>query len=134
MGTGNTDNLRRATEAKKTAALARAEKGIRDLLRRGAPITFEAVASAGSISKGFLYANSDLRSRITMLRDQSDHAVDMRSPPREPGDDTSSVVRTLTTKLAAERASHRAELAELRSALEAAHGEILSLRRSVGQQ
>ena len=36
---GNPDNLRQAAERKSAAAKARAEQGLRDLVRRGQPIT-----------------------------------------------------------------------------------------------
>jgi hypothetical protein len=43
----------------------------------------------------------------------------------------SPLVRRLTQQITRERAEHRAELSRLRAALEAAHGELLQLRRQL---
>ncbi|MCU6479033.1 DUF6262 family protein [Arthrobacter sp. A2-55] len=128
---GNPGNLRQAARAKHEAALLRAEKGLKAVLRAQTPITFEGVAAAAGVSKDFLYRTPDLRARITMLREQQTPAA-IAAAGRNAGlegIDTSSIIRTLTAKLASERAQHRQELAELNQALAAAHGQILSLRR-----
>ncbi|SMG21868.1 hypothetical protein SAMN06295974_1312 [Plantibacter flavus] len=131
MGRGNPENLRRAAQAKREAALARAENGLRASIKRGEPITFEGVAAAGGVSKDFLYRTTDLRCRIVELREQQSKRA--RTPDRpvpEAQRDTSSVIRTLTTKLTEERARHRAEVSELKAALAAAHGRLLELSRA----
>jgi hypothetical protein len=91
------------------------------------------VAAAGGVSKDFLYRTPDLRSRISQLRNQQDpQAPRPPTPTREEENghqSTSSIVRTLSTKLTAERIQHRRELSDLQNALAAAHGEILSLKR-----
>lgn len=131
MSRGNPDNLRKAAQAKQAAALERAERGLRDLIKNGQPITFQAVAAAGGVSKDFLYRTPELRSRISQLRDQQDsQAPRPAAATTQNGHQSiSSIVRTLTTKLTAERAQHRRELSELQNALAAAHGELLSLKR-----
>ena len=132
MSAGNTDNLRRAATAKHEAAVRRAEAGLRRLLRAHAPITFEAVAAEAGVSKDFLYRSS-LRHRIERLR--ADTAARPRVVPddrREEAAGTSSVVRTLTREIAELRRRHHEEVAELRAALAAAHGELLTLRRRHG--
>lgn len=137
MSRGNPDNLRKAAQAKQVAALKRAEQGLRDLLKRGQPITFEKVAAAGGVSKDFLYRTPGLRSRISQLRDQQNPATRRPAAQSESEDNgnrsASSIVRTLTTKLTAERARHRREISDLQNALAAAHGELLSLKRSQGR-
>ncbi|PYI69821.1 hypothetical protein CVV68_01575 [Arthrobacter livingstonensis] len=95
-------------------------------------MTFEGVAAAGGVSKDFLYRIPELRARITKLREQQlpTRRTFITSQYAEASElDTSSIVRTLTAKLATERASHRQELAELNQALAAAHGQILALKR-----
>lgn len=132
MAKGNTDNLRRAARAKREAATTRAEKGLRRLLKTGRPITFHAVAAEAGVSKDFLYRTIGLRERIMELRDKTlpttaqTHSASRREPPYP---DTSSIVRTLTAKLAHERSNNRKQIAELEAALAAAHGQILHLRR-----
>lgn len=132
MAGGNTENLRRAAWAKREAAIARAEKGLRRLLKTGRPITFQTVATEAGVSKDFLYRTLDLRERIMDLRDKTapstaPAAAVALPEPRLP--DTSSIVRTLTAKLTHERSTNRKRIAELEAALAAAHGEILQLRR-----
>ncbi|MGV9386894.1 DUF6262 family protein, partial [Nonomuraea sp. NPDC003707] len=67
---GNPDNLRRAAAAKSAATAQRAEQGLRDMIRRGDPITFRALAQAAGVSLDFLYRNAELRRRVEQLRDQ----------------------------------------------------------------
>lgn len=88
---------------------------------------------AGNVSKDFLYRTTDLRDRIQDLRSRTT-GTRAFTPSVEPGaaTSTSSVVRTLTITLRDERARHRAEISELKAALEAAHGELLRLRRLHG--
>ncbi len=99
-GTGNPDNLRRAAQAKRQAATRGPKQGLRKLIKTGQPITFEAVAQAGGVSKDFLYP-SPLRSRIEGLRGRTD-AVPVPPPAAvtPAASDTSSVIRTLTAQLA----------------------------------
>ncbi|QSZ51424.1 transposase [Arthrobacter sp. TS-15] len=132
MVRGNTENLRLAAQTKRDAALARAEKGLRRLLKAGRPITFQTVAAEAGVSKDFLYRTSDLRERIMDLRSKTTPGSEpKRDHPRSepPHPDTSSIVRTLAAKLAAERSTNGKKIAELEAALAAAHGEILQLRR-----
>ena len=132
MSVGNPENLRRAAQAKRAAAVKRAEAGLRHVIKNGEPVTFEAVAAAGKVSKDFLYRTPDLRERITALRQAS--AGSLKAQPATDDvvpRDTSSIIRTLTTKLTQERADHRAEVTELKNALSAAHGRILELSRQV---
>lgn len=130
MGRGNPDNLRLAAQRKREAAMKRAEKGLRELVRRGDPITFRGVAQIGGVSVDFLYRSTQLRRRIEHLRMQG------RPPqPTSRGPETmieSSVVRTLTAEVKELRRAYREEIESLREALIAAHGEILRLRRRLG--
>lgn len=127
-GRGNADNLRRAAAAKRTAATERADAGLRHLVKNGERITFEAVAAAAGVSKDFLYRTPALRQRIEQLRAQQSSTTP--APLADPAtQDVSSIVRTLTLKLAHERSRYRAEMAELKAALAAAHGELLTLKR-----
>lgn len=134
MGSGNADNLKRAAQAKREAAIAKAEKGLRKLLKARTPITFQAVAAEAGVSKDFLYRTADLRARIivlrekTVLRHKNIPAPQHAAPDRT---DVSSVIRTLTARLTEERSTNRNRISELESALAAAQGEILQLRRLV---
>jgi hypothetical protein len=115
--------LRQAAAAKRDAAAARAEAGIRALAKTGQPITFRAVAAAGGVSVDFLYRHPELRARIERLRGHK--PAPTGHAPGEPGDQPSGVVATLTARLT----ELRRELAETKAQLAAAHGELLALRR-----
>lgn len=115
--------LRQAAAAKRDAAAARAEAGIRALAKTGQPITFRAVAAAGGVSVDFLYRHPGLRARIERLRGHK--PAPTGHAPGEPGDQASGVVATLTARLT----ELRRELAETKAQLAAAHGELLALRR-----
>jgi hypothetical protein len=117
--------LRQAAAAKREAAIARAEAGIRALTKTGQPVTFRAVAAAGGVSVDFLYRHPELRARIERLRGHQP-APAGNAPPGERGHHAaSSVVATLTARLT----ELRRELAETKAQLAAAHGELLALRR-----
>jgi len=134
--TGNPENLRRAASAKQDAARHRAEQGLRDVIKRGAPISFHAVAQAAGVSRAYLYRCPELRERILTLR--AAQAADCTTGPRQPDTghtataDTSAVIRTLTHQIAQERRLRRSEVSELTQALAAAHGRILDLQRQYG--
>jgi hypothetical protein len=125
---GNPDNLRRAAAAKSAAATQRAEQGLRDLIRRGDPITFRALAKTAGLTLDFLYRHPALRRRVEQLRDQQ-RATPPPIPARVDPDEPSSVIRTLTNQLTDLKRRHRDEITILKQALEAAHGENLELRR-----
>ncbi|WP_405525114.1 DUF6262 family protein [Streptomyces canus] len=128
---GNPDNLRQAAARKSSAAQARAEKGLREMIRRGQPITFRGLAQTAGVSLDFLYRCTELRRRVEQLRSQQ-RSHPPRPAPQAPDDSPSSVVRTLTAQLAELKRRHRDEVQALRQALEAAQSENLELRRSLG--
>lgn len=128
---GNPDNLRQAAARKSAAAQARAEKGLREMIRRGQPITFRGLAQSADVSLDFLYRSTEIRRRVEQLRaQQRNHPPRSVVPP--PDDSPSSVVRTLTVQLAELKQRHRDEVQALRKALEAAQSENLELRRRLG--
>ena len=133
MSRGNPDNLRRAAAAKTAAATARAEQGIRDMVRRGEPITFRGLDQSAGVSLDFLYRNTEIRQRVEHLRNQQRRTSPV-PPDRADPDQPSSVVRTLTAQLAELKRRHREEVSTLRQALEVAHGENLDLRRRLGRE
>ncbi len=121
------DVLRQAAAAKRAAATARAEAGLRKLIKDDADINFRAVASTAGVSVDFLYRHAELRARIEHLRSRQ-QAKPPASPDtlESPGADT-NVVATLTAKLR----DARSEVADLKAQLAVAHGELLMLRRQL---
>jgi hypothetical protein len=133
MSRGNPDNLRRAAAAKSAAAKTRAEQGLREMIRRGEPVTFRGLAQTAGVSLDFLYRTSEIRRHVEHLRAQQ-HTSQPPRPAQADPDQPSSVVRTLTTQMAELKRRHREEIQTLKAALEAAHGENLQLRRRLGER
>jgi hypothetical protein len=124
---GNTANLQKATAARTAAASARAENALVAMIREGEQVTFRGLAARAGVSLDFLYRNAGIRARIERHRTARPSRPE---PAADAGGETaSSVVRTLTAQLADLKRRHRDETAELRQALEQAHGENLLLRR-----
>ena len=117
-------NLTRAAQAKRHAAIIRAEAGLRTLIKSNAPVNFRSVAKAGGVSLDFLYRNDELRRRIEQLRAQQNPAP-TRVQTTVPAE-ANSVVASLTARL---REAHVENL-DLRAQLAVAHGALLALRRA----
>jgi uncharacterized protein YfaS (alpha-2-macroglobulin family) len=122
--------LTAAARAKSQAKTKAAEQAIRVLVKRGEPITFQAVQRQAGVSHAFLYNNPDLRARIEHLR-----AKPKPDPPTTtPADTESTMVLALTTQIEQMRQRHRQDVQTLRTALEQAHGENLELRRELARR
>jgi uncharacterized coiled-coil DUF342 family protein len=126
------DALRAAAHAKHTAAVARAEKGLRAVLKNNEPVDFRHIARTSGVSINFLYNHRELRARIESLRAQQLERTRPAPEPAEPAEGSQqAIVRVLTAKLKEERRRHHEEISQLRTELAAAHGELLKARRSV---
>jgi hypothetical protein len=130
MARGNPENLRAAARRKSEATIKRAESALRTMLKNGEPITFRGVARTAGCSIDFLYGNPDLRRRLERLRSQQQ--TKPTPAPTNGSSADSNVIRALTARLAELRRQHHEEINELRTALAAAHGENLQLRRKLG--
>jgi hypothetical protein len=119
--------LTAAAKAKSEAKAAAADQAIRRLVKRGEPVTFQAVQREAGVSHAFLYGHADLRARIERLRAQA------RPQPAPPGDGNSdnTIIHALTSQITHLKKQHRDEAQALRAALEQAHGENLQLRREL---
>jgi hypothetical protein len=119
--------LAAAAKAKSEAKTHAADQAIRRLIKRGEPVTFQAVQREAGVSHAFLYGNPDLRARIERLRSQA------RPQQAQPaGDDhENTLVLALTSQISHLKKQHRDETCALRAALEQAHGENLQLRREL---
>ncbi|MER6947429.1 DUF6262 family protein [Nonomuraea sp. NPDC000554] len=106
-----------------------AEDAIRSLIKRGEPITFQAVQRQAGVSHSFLYSHPDLRGCIERLRAQNRSAS---SPPPTRGEDT--IAHALAAEVTRLKRQHRQEISELQAALEQAHGENLELRRELARR
>lgn len=125
------DALRKAAQAKRQAAVARADNAIRKLIKNQQEINFRSVARAAGVSLDFLYGNDDLRKRIEKLR----HRQKTRpapDPAPEQGD-SSDIIHILTEKLRHERHMRQTTVSQLEEQLAAVHGDLLRLRRLLQQ-
>jgi Ribonuclease G/E len=121
--------LTAAAKAKSEAKAAAADQAIRRLVKRGEPVTFQAVQREAGVSHAFLYGNTDLRGRIERLRAQ---ARPQPAPPAEATSDN-TIIQALTSQITHPKKQHRDETQALRAALEQAHGENLQLRRELAR-
>jgi len=121
--------LTEAAKAKSQNKTRDAEQAIRRLVKRGEPITFQAVQREAGVSHAFLYNHPELRKRIEHLRGTS-----RKTSVERPADADSTLVITLTRQIAELKKQHRQQLQALRDALERAHGENLDLRRELARR
>ena len=63
--------LTAAAKVKSQTKTDAAEQAIRRLIKRGEPVTFQAVGREAGVSHAFLYGHPDLRGRIAHLRAQN---------------------------------------------------------------
>lgn len=125
-----TDTLTAAAKARSAAKTLAAEKAIRALVKKGEPVTFQAVGREAGVSHAFLYNHPELRGRIEHLRAQARPAPAPRPAPSE----HDTVVLALTAQIERMKKQHRAEVQALQRALEQAHGENLDLRRELDRR
>lgn len=121
--------LTEAAKVKSQNKTRDAERAIRRLVKRGEPITFQAVQREAGVSHAFLYNHPELRKRIEHLR-----GTRRKAPADQPAATDNTLVITLTRQIAELKKQHRRQLQALRDALEQAHGENLDLRRELARR
>jgi hypothetical protein len=128
MRADNTRHIVAAAQRRHEYTRAKAIQALRTLDAEGRPVTFEAVAQQASISRSWLYAQSDLRAEIEQLRAAHRGAPATQVPARQRAS-SASLLRRLEAANA--RIRHLAEEnRRLRGQLALALGE----RRATGQQ
>jgi hypothetical protein len=119
--------LAAAAKAKSEAKAHAADQAIRRLVRRGEPVTFQAVQREAGVSHAFLYGNPDLRARIEHLRAQARP----QPVPTSDANGDNTIIQALTSQISHLKKQHRDQTQALHAALEQAHGENLQLRREL---
>jgi hypothetical protein len=128
MRADNTRHIVAAAQRRHEYTRAKAIQALRTLDAEGRPVTFEAVAKQASISRSWLYAQSDLRAEIEQLRAAHRGAPATQVPARQRAS-SASLLRRLEAANA--RIRHLAdENRRLRGQLALALGE----RRATSQQ
>jgi hypothetical protein len=120
------DGLRAASARKHEEAERKVDNAIRGLLRAGEPITFRRVASVARVSTGWLYAQPDVKERITRLRGQP---YGKAGAPAERASDASKdaitrALRQRVTTLNNERQQLLARIQQLEERIEVLYGEL----------
>jgi hypothetical protein len=126
----NVDGLRAAAERKHQEAERKVDDAIRALLRAGEPISFRRVATVARVSTGWLYAQSEVKERITRLRGQP--ALKLGPPPERASDASKdAILRTLRHRvgmLEDERRRLLARIQQLEERIELLYGELYANR------
>ena len=122
--------LTAAAKAKSQSKTRDAEQAIRRLVKRGEPISFQAVQREAAVSHAFLYSHPELRQRIEHLRNRRRPTINADTP----ADSDNTLVITLTQQIAELKKQHHQQIQALRNALERAHGENLELRRELARR
>ncbi len=79
MGT-NIDGLIKYSKSKKEIANQKVDEAIRKLATNGCKINFNTVSRESGVSKGFLYKEMEIKSRIEELRNkQINHEINQRA-------------------------------------------------------
>jgi predicted RNase H-like nuclease (RuvC/YqgF family) len=119
------DALRDAASARSLVVLQGARHAIRELDRRGATISFQAVAAEAGVSRAFLYGHAELRAAIEQLRAEH-RRTSSRLPAHERASEES--LRARLRGMLEENKRLRCENAQLRDELALAHGEVRELK------
>lgn len=120
MKIDNSAHLTSAARRRSEDTRRRAEQAVRDLDQGGRPISFAAVAAAASVSRSWLYRDSDLRTEIHRLRAATADATASR--PAAERSSSASQQRRIATLLDANRVL-RSENQQLRGEVAVLLGE-----------
>jgi len=117
MRADNTAAIIAAAQRRHELARAKAIRALRKLDHAGAPVTFEAVARVGEVSRSWLYAQPDIRAEIERLRRRTQRAPSPAIPAGQRASDASLRSRLRAAlernrKLAEENQRLRRQLAQ----------------------
>ena len=119
------DALRGAASARSLTAVQRAHRALNELHRRGAAVSFQAVATEAGVSRAFLYGHAELRAAIEQLRGHR-QPIPSRLPVNERASENS--IRARLRGTLEENTRLRAENTQLRQELAIAHGQVRELK------
>jgi hypothetical protein len=122
MRADNSHHLIAAARHRTAATRRRAIAALRRMDKAGMPVTIDAVAKEGRVSRSWLYNQPDLRAEIERLRTRRNPAATGRPVPDRQRASNASLLRRLES--AAERIRQlETEIQQLREALALAIGE-----------
>ncbi|MGW2370190.1 hypothetical protein ACWCZ5_32100 [Streptomyces sp. NPDC001667] len=105
-----------------------------DATRQRRERAIAAIAADAGVSTDFIYKHPAIRPKVEDLRRSRAGTVPSTARPADADAAESTLIRRLTQQLAQARKQHQEQIAELRTALETAHGELLVLRRQLADQ
>lgn len=116
----NIEGLRQTALQKAQATRHRAEEAIQLLLKEQRAINFKTVAETAHISTAWLYAQDDLKRRISELRAQQVPKPKIQIPPRERASDASkdAMIAALRKRVK----EQEEQIRELKKQVEVAYG------------
>lgn len=118
----NTEGLRQTAQQKAQATRQRAEEAIQLLLKEHRAITFKTVAETAQVSTAWLYAQDDLKQRISELRAQQAPRPKAWIPPRERASDASKDAMIVALR---KRVKEQEEqIRDLKKQVEVAYGRL----------
>jgi DNA anti-recombination protein RmuC len=103
--TDRVQRLREAAQARHDATLRRAEDTLRQLAKKGGPITFRRVAEEAGVSRAWLYRQDQLRRQIKQLR----------QTPTSRASHVPAAERATNDSLRQQLRAYRSEIARLRA-------------------
>lgn len=105
--------LREAGRNRTATAIAKAEKGIRALLKDGGTISFSSVARTAGVSTKFLHQNEELATRIRHLAAQQ-KGTSTRAP-EAPLTGESAIIAALRRQIHDQDEHHKKQMRELKT-------------------
>lgn len=104
--------LREAGRNRTATAIAKTEKGIRQLIKDGGTISFSSVARTAGVSTKFLHQNEELATRIRHLAAQQ-KGTPTRHPETQPTGE-SAIIAALRRQLHDQEQRHRNQIRDLK--------------------
>lgn len=116
----NTSGIVEAAKKKKEAAIERAEKAIRQLIKENQPINFHSVSKAANVSVPWLYKEIEIKKRIQQLREQQKLKIKLDEGRKPSTASRDAIIVALRNKIK----QKNKEIDELKEQLKVAYGQI----------
>lgn len=95
----NVGGLKENAQKKRQAAFEKTDQAIRQIIKEGKPISFQAVAKVADVSVAWLYKEQTIKERIETLRNQPIQKNTVPSQVKPSEDSKSAIAKTLKDSL-----------------------------------
>lgn len=116
----NPTGLIQNAQVKRQKSFEKLEQGIQKLLKENKPINFNSVAEVSGLSRAWLYKESEVKTRIIQLREQSENSKKIPSKQKPSDASKDALIKTLKARLK----KLDAENTGLRQQLEVVYGQM----------